>query len=355
MAQFNGHLNSNEILAAIYNMIISQQVFADNINGDDDLVNSNRADGTLFGDTKLYYATDALKSSEWGNYAEAESLLKIEKPASPECQALVLDQFRQIQLTTDNYLTKRAWADEGAFTSFNGIMKGWIRDTKKVYDATTFNCYFGTVVTKEGKQFKEIDLSSITETGEAKNRLRAQTIARDISRLLKKVSDYSRDYNDYGNLRRYSKDELTIVWNSKYVDEITKIDLPMLYHKDILSFSKELEERYFGDVLETAGTSDGTVRSMVEQIVTDGTTPIHVFAADLIPNGYTYEAYKAYKENPNVICKIYKQGAIPFMSAFEVATSFFNPKSLTETNYLTWGHNTLDYLKNYPLITVVEK
>lgn len=33
-------------------------------------------------------------------------------------------------------------------------------------------------------------------------------------------------------------------------------------------------------------------------------------------------------------------------------TSFFNAKSLTENHYLTFGHNTLEYLKNYPMITV---
>ena len=40
------------------------------------------------------------------------------------------------------------------------------------------------------------------------------------------------------------------------------------------------------------------------------------------------------------------------MSAFETGTTFFNPRSLTENHYLTFGHNTLKYLKNYPFITV---
>lgn len=40
------------------------------------------------------------------------------------------------------------------------------------------------------------------------------------------------------------------------------------------------------------------------------------------------------------------------LSAFEVGTSFFNAKSLTENRYLTWGYNTLENLSNYPFITV---
>ncbi len=354
MGQFTGKLNSNEIFAALYNMIISQQVFADNIKTGDDLVNDNRVDGTLYGDTKLYYATDVLSSSEWGNDAEAENLLQLHRPEAPDCQSITLDKFRQIALTTDDYLSKRAWADEGAFSSFNDVMKQWIQDTKKVYDATTFNCYFGTARTSVGNQDIKLTLSTIAETGEEKARIRAQKIAHKVARTLKKAADYSRDYNDYQNLRNYDKSDLTIVWNSEYVDEITNLDLPSLFHNDILSFSKELEARYFGDVITTAGTSDGTKRTLIEQIVTDGTEKVHIFAGDLIPNKFKYEAYTAYTENPKIICKIYKAGSIPFMSAFEVATNFFNAKSLTDNNYLTWGHNTIEYLKNYPFITIEE-
>ena len=51
MAEFAGKLNSNEIFAALYNMIISQQVFADNIAGTNaQLVDKARVDGSLYGD-----------------------------------------------------------------------------------------------------------------------------------------------------------------------------------------------------------------------------------------------------------------------------------------------------------------
>lgn len=60
---FTGQLRSNEIFAALYNMIISQEVFSDNIKGSD-IVDQARVDGSMYGDTKLYYSTDALASSE---------------------------------------------------------------------------------------------------------------------------------------------------------------------------------------------------------------------------------------------------------------------------------------------------
>lgn len=124
MAAFNGQLRSNEIFSALYNMIISQEVFADNLGKHQTLVDKARVDGSLYGDTKLYYSTDVLKSAPWGNDAEAANLLALHRPEAPKCQAIHLDQFRQICLTVDNYLSKRAWATEGAFSSFNGVMLG---------------------------------------------------------------------------------------------------------------------------------------------------------------------------------------------------------------------------------------
>ena len=125
MPAFSGQLNANEIFAALYNMIISQEVRADNIAGTfSSLVDKARVDGSLYGDTKLFYSPDVLKSRAWLGDNEASSLLAINRPAAPECQAIVLDQFRQIDITVDNYLTKRAWMDEGAFSSFNSVMLG---------------------------------------------------------------------------------------------------------------------------------------------------------------------------------------------------------------------------------------
>ena len=89
MPNFNGTLNANEIFSSIFNLIISQQVFSNNIaEYKSTLVDLSRVDGTLYGDTKLYYATDVLKSFPWTNDAEAQNLLKLHRPEDPECQAI---------------------------------------------------------------------------------------------------------------------------------------------------------------------------------------------------------------------------------------------------------------------------
>lgn len=344
MANFTGKLNSNEIFAALYNMIISQQVFSDNIKGKmTDLSGKAKVDGTLYGDTKLYYSTDALASSAWGNDAEAANLLALHRPEAPKCQSITIDKFRQIALTVDNYLSKRAWGTEGAFSDFNSVMTGWIGDTKKVYDSTTYNAFLGTAVSPVATE----NVSVTVEEGETK----AQAIGQAIADLLDDMEVATRDYNDYGQLRSYDRGSLKVIWNTKYINMIKKIDLPVLFHKDgiIDKFEEDkLNHRFFGTINAGTKAGDGkTVRSLVEQVIGSN----HYFAGDLIKSGDTAPAGTSYTEDANVICKIVEV-LPPFMSGFEVGTSFFNAKSLTENRYLTWGHNTLEYLKGKPMVTV---
>lgn len=364
MGAFNGRLNSNEIFAALYNMIISQQVFADNIKDTkSSLVDMAKVDGSMYGDTKLYYATDVLKSTAWGNDAEAENLLKLHRPKAPDCQKITLDVFRKIALTVDNYLSKRAWGTEGAFSDFNSVMLGWIRDTKRVYDSTTYNAFIGTAKSDKASENLEIDITTAVNglTGEEKARVEGATIAEFIANLLVDMTDVSRDFNDYGNLRSYDVSDLVFVWNSKAVSAIEKRDLPTIYHKEIMDKFAEhtLPARYFGDVNTAAKKGDGsTVRSLIEQDITGTDSKVyHVFAGDLIPEVCTAPEGTSYTVNPNILFKVYHKGpnSVPYMSAFETGTSFFNPLSLTENHYLIWGHNTLEYLKNYPFVTVKKK
>lgn len=370
MPAFNGQLRPNEIYGALYNMIISQEVFADNIyDTKASLVDAARVDGGLYGDTKLYYSTDVLKTYPWGNDAEAANLLSLDRADGPETQAIILDVFRQIRLTLDNYLSKRAWGDEGAFSQFNSVMLGWIRDTKRVYDSTTYNTFIGTNETAVGSQEITVTVGAEPAAGadntqiEAYNRLTAQQIAARVSNLMVDLEDVTRDYNDYGHLRSFSGDSLIAVWNSAVVNKINKIDLPMIFHSDAAKADKfaeyTLPARYFGKVNTAAGTAPATnlsIRALEEADYTvgSGTTAVttHVFPGDLIPGGAAYTANTTYTEDATIAFKIMHKRSVPFMSAFEVGTSFFNPRSLTENHYLTWGRNTLEHLKNYPFITV---
>ena len=373
---YSGQLNSNEVFSALVNMIISQQVFADNIyDTKSTLADMSRVDGSMYGDTKLYYSTDVLKSFEWTGDAEAQNLLKLHRPEAPECQAITIDKFRMIPITVDNYLSKRAWATEGAFGSFNSQILGWIRDTKRVYDATLFNSYVGTTSSAVGKQNVTITLPAEPDgvddyNTEAYNRLVAQAIATEMANLIVDLEDVSRDFNDYGNLRSFNVNDLVFVWNAEQVNRIKKLDMPTIFHKEGLidKFAQHtLPARYFGNVMTSAGTTGATnitVRSLIEKdyntVEPDkaGYDPKkHIFPGDLLPvnTAYDFDADgkpTVYFEDQSIVCKIYHKDSIPFMTAFETGTEFYNPRSLTETHYLIWGYNGLEYLKNYPFITV---
>ena len=240
-------------------------------------------------------------------------------------------------------------------------MLGCMKDTKRVYDGTLYNVFIGTTKAAGAGQTISVDLSGATSlTGVEKEQMEAMLIAQKLADLMVAMGDYSRDFNDYGNLRSYAKDGIKVIWNSKFVNKIRKVDLPTIFHKDGLveKFEEEiLPERYFGDVNTEKLTqiAANTVRSVIEKDYTVSGPIIHVFPGDYIPAGATVEIGEGYKAPvKDVICKVLVK-LPPYMSAFEVGTSFFNPKSLTENHYLTFGHNTIEYLKNYPFITVQVK
>ena len=392
MPTFSGQLNRNEIQNALFNMIISVKTFADNIKGtNSSLVDQARVDGSLFGDQKLYIATQNLESHEWGADSEATNLLALDRPPAPAVQSIVLDKFRQIRCTVDDYLSKRSFLDMYSFSEYNSVMLGWIADTKRIYESTLYNSYVGSAETSVGKQVVSLGVAAAranASSEEEANRLEAACIAQGIADLLVEMKDVSRDYNDYGFLRSYADEEIKVVWNSAFVNKIKKTDLVTIFHKEGMMDKFDeyvLPSRYFGTVITSSnissysdstpaagkpidsddgsyvpgvGHANGCIRSLVEKSVTVSTVVYHVFPGDEIPAGATIVAStgdflpgEVYIQTADVICKVMTE-LPPFMSAFEVGTSWFNPRSLTTTHYSTFGFNSLEYLKGKPFITV---
>lgn len=363
---FNGTLNSNEIFGALYNMIISQQVFADNFSGlGEDLAELCKVDGSMYGDTRLYYSADILKTYDWLNDAEAANLLELHRPKAPEQQKIVINQFRQLRLTVDNYLSKRAWGTEGAFSSFMSVMTEMLAVTKRIYGAKLINAYIGTTETDKGEQEKVVTIAAGDNYG--------LKVAESLADLLVALKDPNRLYNDYGHMRSYSEKDFVVVWNADLYNKIKYVDLPTVFHNQGLTdqFTKKiLPGYYFGTPVGTEGTSttnpaNATVRSLIEtdyevaSLAADDRAEqvgskfyVHVLPGDLLPGSVTFNQADAYNEDNNIIFKVMHRKSVPYMSAFSVATNFFNPRSLTENKYLTFGYNTLDYLADKPFITV---
>ena len=227
-----------------------------------------------------------------------------------------------------------------------------MRETKRVYDGTLYNVFIGTNESAIGAQ-KQTVASKAASTPEAE----AKVIAEKIANILVEMGDYNRDYNDYGFLRSYGEDAIKVIWNSKFINKIRKVDLPAIFHKEGLvdKFEEEvLPSRYFGTknaAKVTTSQNTGNYRSVIEKTYTKSEVEYHVFPGDVIPAGVEIAIGEGYLVDADIICKIVVK-LPPFMSAFEVGTSFFNPRSLTENHYLTFGHNTLVALKNYPFVTL---
>lgn len=405
---------TNEIFSTLANMIISQQVFADNISFDGSLVERFKTDGSMYGDTKLFYATDALKSNEWNQDADL-NILQTHRPADPKVQSITIDAFRQIPLTVDQYMTKRAFSDEYTFSQFNSVMLAWMGITKKLYENTIFNTYVGVTSTSTGKQSQTVTLAtgaSGAANVEAENRINGALIAKKIADILGEVKDpiLGKKYNDYGFYRNYNAGDFVAVWNLDIVNTIEKIDLPTVFHKEGLVEKigeYTLPGDYFGTIITstnvssysastpaagkpinsstgayTPGSDNANGKICSTREVTIGTT--HIFAGEEIPSGTIIAAsdnlasntiaYETcYIVDAKVICKLIHKNALKFMSAFETGTEFFNPKNLSTNHYLTWGYsdpfdklnagkpNSLPHnagypggirLLNYPYITV---
>lgn len=399
MATFNGQLRSNEIYSALFNMIISQRVFADNIQKHQTLVDEAKEEAGLYGDTKLYYSADVIGSHPWGateslpkggyQDAEAGNLLSLDRPKAPECQALIIDTFRQVRLTTDEYMSKRAWADEAAFADFTSVMIGMLDNAKRVYEGTLYNVFIGNTVASGSAQTISLGVDAAranASSEEEANRLEAEAIAQGLANLLVELGDYNRKFNDYGHMRSYADENIKVIWNSEVVNKIKKTDLPTIFHKEGLvdKFDENvMPAKYFGraikaedkgedKVINASGEYDpskGTILSKVEKFFTISNVEYHVFPGEKIncadqlaagdrptvtvKAGGTFEESEVYIQDDSVVAKVVVK-LPPMLSAFSVGTSFYNARALLTNRYLTWGHSTLEYLKNYPFITLTK-
>ena len=396
--------NANELFTSLGNMIISQWVASDNVaKGGKSLLNVFKTDGSLYGDSKFFYATDALKSVEWTqDSVDALNVLATHRPADPKVQKIVLNKFRQIQLTTDSVLSKRAWSDEGTFSTFTTVLIGWMGDTKYLYDESIINCAVGTAKTTTGRQAQTVTLQSGASAKadiEAQNRLNAQAIAKKAADILNDLTSVrnAKFYNDYGFRRKYDKEQFITIWNADAINEITKLDMPTIFHESgldqVVGEPYVLPKEYFGTIITSTNVStysaatattgkpitsstgaytpgssnaNGMICSLIETDITVSATAYHLMPGDEIPAGTILNtsattgtmAYgTVYIVDSSVLFKIVHKNSFKYMSAFETMSEFWNPKNLSTNRYLTFGYS--DPFKddgirllNYPLITV---
>lgn len=351
MGTFTGQLNVNHIQSALFNMIISQDILGGKIKNNYNLVDKAKEEAGLYGDTKLYIDSPTLTPVNWVQDSEdATNVLALDRPGAPKTQKLTIDIFKQVRLTKDNYLSKQAFGTAGAFVAYQSVLESRLTKTKEVYLNKTYNTFIGTCA--GGATINELEINTKADDNSA-----GENIAYAMANLIDDMKDYSKDYTKNGFERAFGDEDITIVWNNKYVNAVKKIDLPSVFHDEKLEASfvgDVLPSRYFGTINDDT-TSDGKMRASHDLYITvvGQDKPTYVAAGDIIPTGLTITAGDAYDEDPTIICKVFTK-LPPVLEAFSVGTDFFNAKNLSTNLYLTFGHSTLETLDSEACITVYD-
>ena len=388
--KFNGRLNTNEFYNSIYNAARLYMIYADNLKGMDtkNLAEKYRADGGMYNDQSVFTDMDVLYSRIWD--PNDTNVLAPEAVVKPVQEKITVDQFRQIGIYTDEYLSKRAWMDPNTYDEFRSVVQKQSAETKRVYEQRLVDVFVGV---EPSAASQKITLTLPTDAdAEKQNRLQAQAIAKKIGDLFVELKDTTSNFNVNGFIKSFDKGDIDIIWNSDYYNQIRYVDLPTIFHKeDLLENGIVLPARYFGtrDGITAKGTADGTdkYRAEMEAFIPvdatgkysdNGTNVVHVFPGDVLPNltpisgegmydyltkEFTvngvkrtiqyYTDVRAYEVDPKIICKLVHKDAVKYMSSFETATEFWNPKNLTTNRYLTWAYAKPKLLNGYPFITLV--
>ena len=388
--KFNGRLNTNEFYNSIYNAARLYMIYADNLKGMDtkNLAEKYRADGGMYNDQSVFTDMDVLYSRIWD--PNDTNVLAPEAVVKPVQEKITVDQFRQIGIYTDEYLSKRAWMDPNTYDEFRSVVQKQSAETKRVYEQRLVDVFVGV---EPSAASQTITLTLPTDTdAEKQNRLQAQAIAKKIGDLFVELKDTTNNFNVNGFIKSFDKGDIDIIWNSDYYNKIRYVDLPTIFHKeDLLENGIVLPARYFGTRKTITGDAhaDGTdkYRAEMEAFIpvdatgkysANGTNVVHVFPGDVLPNltpissegtadyltkEFTvngvkrtiqyYTDVRAYQVDPKIICKLVHKDAVKYMSSFETATEFWNPKNLTTNRYLTWAYAKPQLLNGYPFITLV--
>ena len=387
--KFNGRLNTNEFYNSIYNAARLYMIYADNLKGMDkkNLAEKYRTDGGMYNDQSVFTDMDVLYSRIWD--PNDTNVLAPEAVVKPVQEKITVDQFRQIGIYTDEYLSKRAWMDPNTYDEFRSVVQKQSAETKRVYEQRLVDVFVGV---EPSAASQTITLTLPTDTdAEKQNRLQAQAIAKKIGDLFVDLKDTTTDFNVNGFIKSFDKGDIDVIWNADYYNKIRYADLPTIFHKeDLLENGIVLPARYFGTRKTITGDAhaDGTdkYRAEMEAFIpvdatgkysANGTNVVHVFPGDVLPNltpissegtadyltkEFTvngvkrtiqyYTDVRAYQVDPTIICKLVHKDAVKYLSSFETATEFWNPKNLTTNRYLTWAYAKPQLLNGYPFITI---
>ena len=367
---FDGQLNSNEIYSALFNLrILFQKLAPQTVRRDEIIALLDKAVG-MYGDTGVLYGMDITGTYDFENDAEASKLLAINRNKSQKIEKFTIDHWRQTDVTVDAYLSKRAFLDEGNFAIFNGYLVGTLSQNFDAFETGFVKASLGTYESPIVACNINVTMPAADGT-EATERIRAAAIKKAIMDLEDDMKDNQRKYNGYGFYGSYDWNDMTPVFNSKYVNEINAQAIYQTFNPEYLKSangSRKWTPKWFGSVVTANGKTTATnsnVYSLIEQN-SDGTknlvlTPeqqtagvYRIFPGDLLPNSFNYLKDEAYTRKDNVIAKIFFPEYIYYMTGYEQGEMFHNARSGTDNHYLRKGHSDVMVSKFRPFITLTE-
>lgn len=363
---FNGQLNTGIVYNSLYNAIIAIYQIKQHFTDSYSLVDRFRKEGSEYGDQLVYLTLDSIPVHDWTNDGEAANLLSLDRNKKQHEEKITLDVFKQIRLTTDAYMqTKQLWTSENGFSRFASLLLQTMENAKKVYEIKTFDVFAGTVQTTTGSQFATWDLDSggpdATNDPEGAARWYGMKLAENLSNLMYNLRDVRRDWNDIQYEASYDIDEFQLLLPASVANKFKYNSLPTIYNngplKELFEDAYILPDIYFGEVVKVTGTeikADGTNHRFLHSQFLNS---VFYNAGDLIPKdtviaSTTAIVVPAYKPVNTILLKLIHKEDCPYMSAYNVRSQFYNARSHTTNNYLTFAHNTLEHIGIFPLITV---
>lgn len=363
---FNGQLNTGIVYNSMYNAIIAIYQIKQHFTDSYSLVDRFRKEGSEYGDQLVYMTLDSIPVHDWTNDNEAANLLALDRNKKQHEEKITLNIFKQIRLTTDAYMqTKQLWTSENGFSRFASLLLQTMENAKKVYEIKTFDVFAGTVLTTTGSQSATWDLDTdgpnASTDPEGAARWYGMKLAENLSNLMYDLRDVRRTWNDIGYEASYDIDEFQLILPASVANKFKYVSMPTIFDNGPLKALFEnayiLPDIYFGEAVKVKGTeikADGTSdRFLHSQFLGD----TFYNAGDLIPANTVIAStteiiVPAYRPVSSILLKLIHKEDCPYMSAYNVRSQFYNARSHTTNNYLTFAHNTLEHIGIFPLITV---
>lgn len=379
MAIHSQRLNANTVYSSLFNFVRLVGVLGAKLKIDDSNAQRYKLDGYgRYEDQLEWISCDVLTSKVFD--PTDTNLLATEQKITPAYKIITVDQVRQIGLTLPtDFLASQAFQNANYFDEIVSLAQSMIQKTRKLYDQRLVDTYIGTTVSATGKQSQTVTLTGSSAQDDT------LAIAEKVSNILFDMADTTRDYNDRQYMSAFGKEDVEILWNSKYFSKMMKVGLPVTYNKDgVLENGRTLHARYFGTPITTSNYStysastpaagkpidsddgtyvpgsnnaNGTLRALAEMDITVSGTTTHVFPGDELPSGAVVYASSAvqipcYIEDAKVICKIISKDAIKYVSSIETETSFVNGKAHTQNFWLTFMYANPDRLPEETFTTL---